>query len=139
MAVSASARLVDRRPARRHRVEGEPAAPRSRRVDAARPALEGADAGEQLAEVERLDEVVVGAGVEAADPVGRRVAGGEHQDRRRPLVATRPVDDLDALRAGHPPVEDRDVVLVELQLVDRVVAALDGVDVVAAVGQAERR
>ena len=32
---------------------------------------------------ERLDEVVVGAGVEAVDPVADRVAGGEHQDRRR--------------------------------------------------------
>ncbi len=76
------------------------------------PALEGADAGQQLAEVERLDEVVVGAGVEAADPVGRRVARGEHEERGRARVAPGPGDDVDALRAGHPPVDDRDVVLV---------------------------
>ena len=82
------------------RVTGSRASrPRSdgRRVDAARPALEGADPGEQLAEVERLHEVVVGARVEAVDPVRRRVAGGQHQDRGRPVVAARPVDDVDPL------------------------------------------
>ncbi len=49
------------------------------RVGAA--AQQGADAGEQLVQLERLDQVVVGARVQAGDPVADRVAGGEHQDR----------------------------------------------------------
>src|SRR5581483_305455 len=36
-----------------------------------------ADAGEQLFQRERLDQVVVGAALETGDPVGHRVAGGE--------------------------------------------------------------
>ena len=108
-----------------------------RRVHAARPTLECADAREQLAEVEGLDEVVVGAGVEALDPVGWRVARGEHQQRRRAVVPSGPGDDVDAGCAGHAPVDDRDVVLVPLELVDGVVAALDGVDLVALVLESE--
>ena len=48
-------------------------------------------------------------------------------------MAARPADDVDPLGARHPPVDDRDVVLIELELVDRVVAAIDGVDVIALV------
>ena len=39
------------------------------------------DPRQQLAERERLDEVVVGAGVQPVDPVADGVAGGQHQDR----------------------------------------------------------
>ena len=45
------------------------------------PAQQRAEAGQQLVRGERLDEVVVGAGVESGHPVGDRVAGGQHQDR----------------------------------------------------------
>jgi D-alanyl-D-alanine carboxypeptidase/D-alanyl-D-alanine-endopeptidase (penicillin-binding protein 4) len=47
------------------------------------------EAGEQFVEIEGLDEVVVGAGVEAGDPVRNGVAGGQHQDRQRRLVLVR--------------------------------------------------
>ncbi len=106
-------------------------------VDPARPALKRPHAREQLAEVERLDQVVVGPGVEAANPVGGRVARGEHQQRCRSVVLARPGDHVNALGAGHAPVNDRDVVLVPLQVVDGLVATFDGVDLVARVGQAE--
>src|SRR6202162_905556 len=43
---------------------------------------ERADTGQQLGVGERLDEVVVGAGVEPAHPVGGPAAGGQHQDRQ---------------------------------------------------------
>src|SRR4029077_15431910 len=43
------------------------------RRDGGRPALRGPDPGQQLAEVERLDQVVVRARVQAGDPVGRGV------------------------------------------------------------------
>src|SRR4029453_708 len=40
-------------------------------------------APEQLADRERLAEVVVGAQVQALDPVGDGAGGGQHQDPRR--------------------------------------------------------
>ena len=81
-------------PGRLHRardgVEAQLAGAQHGRVHAAGPSLQRAHAGEQLAEVERLDEVVVGARVEALDPVRRRVAGGEHQQGGRTVVLAGP-------------------------------------------------
>ena len=53
---------------------------RVRRVGAAQ---QRAHPREQLLERERLDQIVVGAGVEAGDPVADAVARGQHQDRQR--------------------------------------------------------
>ena len=39
-------------------------------------------AGEQLARLERLGQVIVGAHLQSDDTVHRVAAGGEHQDRR---------------------------------------------------------
>src|SRR6187551_524527 len=50
-----------------------------RSVDTSRTALKRANAGQQLAEVEGLDEVVVGAAVEALNSVGGCVPRSEHQ------------------------------------------------------------
>src|SRR5262245_53518677 len=41
---------------------------------------ERTEAGEEFGEIERFDEVIVGAGVEAADAVFGGVAGSEHED-----------------------------------------------------------
>ena len=55
---------------------------------AARPATQQrADARRELVEIERLDQVIVGAGVEAGDAVGDGVARGH--DQHRPRVAAR--------------------------------------------------
>ena len=65
--------------------------------------------GRQLLVGERLDEVVVGAGVEPGHPVADRVARGQHQDRhlgpRRPDAA----GDLETRDVGQPDVEDDDL------------------------------
>ena len=53
------------------------------------------------------------------------------------VVPSGPRHDVDARGARHPPVDHRHVVLVELELVDRVVAALHGVDLVALVLEAQ--
>ena len=45
------------------------------------PAQHRADAGDQLARAERLGHIIVGAGLEAADPVALLAARGEHDDR----------------------------------------------------------
>src|SRR4051794_20766407 len=120
-----------------HRIELEAAGAEDRRVDAAGTSLERAHAREQLTEVERLHQVVVGAGVETADAVRWRVARGEHQDGRGAVVPSCPADDVDPLSPGHPPVDDGDVVRIPAQLVDRIVASCDLVHVVAGVRQAE--
>ena len=63
---------------------------------------------EQLLALERLHEVVVGAGVEALDAVVELAAGGEDQDRHVGLGAQPPAD-LDPVEAGQAEVEDDQV------------------------------
>ena len=60
----------------------------------------------QLLERERLDEVVVGAGVQALDAVGDAVAGGQHQHRRAVARRAQPAAHLEPVRLGHQHVED---------------------------------
>ena len=81
------------------------------RRDLDRPpaADQGAGAGEQLVEGERLAQVVVGPAVEAAHPVADRVARREEEHGRRPALAAMALQDLQAVRAGQPPVEDDEV------------------------------
>ncbi len=57
-----------------------------RRGPAGVAARDRADARVQLVEVERLDEIVVGAGVEAGDAIAARVARRQH-DHRGPVLA----------------------------------------------------
>jgi hypothetical protein len=65
--------------------------------------------GEQLLEGERLDEVVVGTGVEPFDPVGGAGAGGEHEDRHPVAFAAHDAAHRQAVEHGHADVEDDDV------------------------------
>ncbi len=70
------------------------------------PPQEGVDAGKQLLEAERLDEVVVGPCLEPHDPVPDLVAGRQHQDRQ--LIARRPqpAADLEPVDPGQHDIED---------------------------------
>ena len=86
------ARLQDARPLDR------PAAP------------ERAQPRHELGERERLDEVVVGAAVEAGDAVLDRVARGEHEHGRPDAVVAQPAADLEAVDAGQHHVEHDRVV-----------------------------
>ena len=76
--------------------------------------LERTDAGEQLVELERLREVVVRAGVEAAHHVLDGVARREHEDRRIPTFPPELGRDLEAVLLGKDDVEQDDVVLVHV-------------------------
>ncbi len=67
-------------------------------------------AGQQLAQRERLDEVVVGAGVEAGDAVVDLLARGQHQHGRAVAAVAQPAADLEAVDVGHRDVEDHGVV-----------------------------
>ena len=65
---------------------------------------------EQLAEGERLDQVVVGARVEPLDPVLDRVAGGQHQHRRPDAARAKLAAGRKAVDAGKHHVEHDHVV-----------------------------
>src|SRR5581483_7130019 len=66
---------------------------------------ESTEAGEQLRERERLDQIVVGAGIETLDPFGYRVLGGENQNGRGIGNCPQPAANLEAVHLGHADVE----------------------------------
>ena len=78
--------------------------------------------GEQLGEGERLGQVVVGAAVEAGDPVGDRVARGQQQDRRPDPGLAQPPADLEPVDPGQHDVEHDRVVVGRLGHPERVLA-----------------
>jgi hypothetical protein len=68
-------------------------------------AQERVDARQQLAERERLGEVVVGAGVEAGDAILDAAARGEDQDQRRVAGGAQAAQQLAAVLVGKAEVE----------------------------------
>src|SRR3954451_24957953 len=105
-----SLREVDRAIAPRDLVcvGGQGQVPRPWRRHPARrpPPQQRAHAREQLLSLERLDEVVVGADVEALDARVECVARGEDEDRRVVLVVAQALRDVDPVEAGEAEVED---------------------------------
>jgi hypothetical protein len=87
--------------------------------------------GQELIELERLDQVVIRTGIEALDPIAQSVASGQHQHRHLEVVESRCPDHLDSGLLGHAPVDDGRGVVVHAQQVERVSAVLCGVDHVA--------
>ena len=90
-----------------------------------------AHAREQLLALERLDEVVVGADVEALDARLQRVAGGEHQDRRVVAVVAQALGDIDAVQPRQTEVEDDDVRQERVRLVEPAHAVRGELDLIA--------
>src|SRR6266550_2181155 len=74
-----------------------------------RPAQQRLQPGKQLDEREGFDDVVVGAGVEALDPVAHGLAGGEHEDGGVVARPPKAPADLEAVGRRHHQVEDDDV------------------------------
>ncbi len=97
-------------------------------------AQQGADPGQQLLALERLDQVVVGAAVEAGDPVLGLGPGGQHQDRHVTLLAEAAAD-LDPVEAGEAEVEDDQVGDEPDRHVERLDPVGGGADLVALVAQ----
>ena len=75
---------------------------------AIRPAQERLDAAHQLADAERLDEVVIGAHLEPDDLVDLVRAGGQEQHRRARL-APQLAQHLEAVDPRQPHVEHHEV------------------------------
>ena len=85
----------------------------------------------QLVQVERLDEVVVGARLERLHRgLDHRVAG-HHDDFERRVVPLHLVEHLKAVHLGHPDVDQRGVEDLMADQVDRFAAARHQGDVVA--------
>jgi hypothetical protein len=74
---------------------------------------EGTDSCEELTEVERFREVIVGAGVQADDLVLDGIARGEHEHGCARATAANLATDLDAVAHGEDDVEDDGIVFVD--------------------------
>jgi len=77
---------------------------------------------EELAEIERLHEIIVGAAVEAFDPRLDRVASGHHEDGHGAARLANRAADGEAVAPGQHDVEDQRVVVGGAGLEDRGVA-----------------
>ena len=103
-----------------------------RRHPARRPAAQQrAQAREQLLALERLDQVVVGADVEALDARLERVARGQDQDRRVVAVVAQALGDVDAVQPREAEVEHDDVGQERVRLVEPAHAVRGELDLVA--------
>ena len=69
----------------------------------------GADAGDQLLEVERLSDVVVGAGLQTGDAVRGVVASGEDDHGQLVLRGSHIAQDVEAVASREAEVEDQEV------------------------------
>jgi len=101
-------------------------------------AQEAPQAGEELVEGERLDDVVVGAGVEPAHPVADRVACGEHEDGRPYAALPERAARLEPVDAGQHDVEHDCVVGRRGRHPEGVLAAPRDVGCVALLAEAPR-
>ena len=70
----------------------------------------GAHARQQFLHVERLGEIIVGAGVHAGDLVAPAVARGEDDHRHLAFGPAPLLEDRDAVHLRQPDIEDDDVV-----------------------------
>ena len=123
--VSVTALAVARQRARREiervRAEGDRAVRRRRagRETLGLPAQHGVDARDQLARIERLGEVIVGAHLQADDAIDVLALGGEHDDRHRLAGAAQAAAYRQAVLAGQHQVEHEQVRRIALQLACR--------------------
>ena len=106
---------VDRLPAARHaprqQVQHQVVDRQRRRLGRARRAADQRlHAREQLGERERLGQVVVAAGLQAADAVVDRPPRAQNQHRRRDAAPAQLLDERQAVALGQHQVDDRDVV-----------------------------
>ncbi len=72
--------------------------------DRPRPPVQRPDTGDQLARLERLGEIVVGAAVQPLDPLLRPPERGQHQDGLLDTRLPQPRDRRHAVQSGQHPV-----------------------------------
>ena len=108
-------------------------------VDLVRSPEQRAHARHQLAQGERLDEVVVRAGVQAGDAVVDLLARGEHQHRRAVAALAHTPAHFQAVEHRHRDVEDDRVVGALAEALQRVAAVAGERDLVALERQRPRQ
>ena len=94
---------------------------------------QSAQAGQQLAEGERLGQIVIGAGIQPPDPVLDRVAGGEKENGSPPTGGPQLPAHLKAVQAGEHHIQDDRVIIVlgsKPQTLGPVARYVDGVALV---------
>ena len=98
-------------------------------------AQQRADARQHLFEMERLGDIVVGAGVEALHLVAPAVARGENQHRHGAAGAAPGLQHRDAIHFGQADIEDHRVIGLGLAEIVALLAVEGAVDHIAGVGQ----
>nr|WP_305849787.1 hypothetical protein [Phycicoccus sp. HDW14] len=96
-------------------VEREVATPQHGLGGVAAATQHGTHPGQQLGGLEGLDDVVVGSAVQARDPGGGFVAGGDDDDRYSVAGPAQAPEELGAVEVGEPEVQQDDVVVVGLR------------------------
>jgi len=93
--------------------------PEDRRGRASAAPRERPQPGAELSEHDRLDQVIVGAQVEAAHQLVGRVRCRQHQDPRVGAASDEPPTDLVAVHHGKVAIENNDVIGYEARLRQR--------------------
>src|SRR5207244_1991464 len=94
------------------------------------------DAREQLAEIEWLRQVVVGAELQAEYSVDDLAAGGEHENRRLHAEVAHVAADVESITARQRDVEDDQIERLARDAIDCSLAVADCIDDVAFTGEA---
>ena len=92
--------------------------------------------GPELGHREGLGEIIVGATIQALDPVREVIEGGEHEDRRVEPAAPERCAHAEAIESREDHVEDDQLIWIGRGPFERLVAVTDDVDRVAIVGEA---
>jgi hypothetical protein len=96
----------------RERIEGEVADTKDRVAGSTLAAKEGTDAGEELGEGKRFDEIVVRAAIESGDAISYAVAGSEHKDRGVAASSAELTTEGKPIHLGEHDIEDDGVIVV---------------------------
>ncbi len=123
-----SSRRSPREASLRDGIEAQVAARVQRRQGRGRAPCQRPHAGDQLGEVKRLAEVVVGTQLEAGHTVADRVRGGEHQHTGVAAALHERAADLVAVHTRKIAVEHDDVVVGDRRVGDRAGTVEDEVD-----------
>ena len=91
------------------------------------PAVQRSKPRDELGELERLGEVVVGAQLEPRDLLAQPAGRGEHQDRRGAVPPGEDAAHVVAVGTGDVSVDDQDVVVVDIDHHPRGVAVMSQV------------
>ncbi len=82
----------------------------------------------EFVEIERLDEVIVCAGVEALHAVGHRIARGDDQHRQRVAARTQRAQHVETVALGQAEVEQHEIVGLARRRAERRFAVFHPVD-----------